>query len=317
MSIRSNAVLAQVTHELTGANDESVQFAISNELTCHFDAGKQTLWTRMTPRNIPCFTARLLHDMERGSQLIESHFASHADNQALGYIVLQSGIPRVFNLGGDFGQFLQLIAAEDRDGLMDYAHMAVNVVHRNYTSHNLPGVTTIALMEGDALGGGFECALSCDIVIAERQVKCGFPEVLFDMFPGMGALSFLARRCPRNIVQKLTRTGRQYTADELHEMGVVDVVAEPGGGVEAAKQLIARRHGQKKGHDAMNAIDRMLYPITLKELSDIVDIWVTSALTLSSRGQEWMRRLHMQQLRAFGGMSAGSGSVLRPVPTSN
>jgi DSF synthase len=48
-------------------------------------------------------------------------------------------------------------------------------------------VTTIALVQGDALGGGFETALSSNVLIAERSAKLGFPEILFNLFPGMGA----------------------------------------------------------------------------------------------------------------------------------
>ena len=54
------------------------------------------------------------------------------------------------------------------------------------SSFNLP-FTTISLVQGDALGGGFEAALCGDIIIAEKQARFGFPEVLFNLFPGMGA----------------------------------------------------------------------------------------------------------------------------------
>jgi DSF synthase len=311
--MRSNAIRAPISRQGIENVDGTIQFDISDELSCQYDLASQALWTRMTPKGIPCFSPTLLHDMERGSQIIESHFSPQNSEQPLAYMVLQSGVPRVFNLGGDFGKFLKFIHSQDKAALTEYARAAINVVYRNYASHNLRGVTTIALLEGDALGGGLECAVSCDVVIAERHVKCGFPEVLFDLFPGMGALSFLSRRCSRRVVQELTRSGRQFSAEELLDMGVIDVVAEPGAGEAAVHQLIKRRQSQVHAHNAMNSVDRMLHPVTLQELYDVVSLWVNAAMTLSSRGQEWMRRLHMQQLKAFGLVSSQSIAVVRSI----
>ena len=56
---------------------------------------------------------------------------------------------------------------------------------------------TIALVQGDALGGGFECALSFDVLIAERSAKMGLPEVLFNLFPGMELTAFSRGRSER------------------------------------------------------------------------------------------------------------------------
>ena len=62
----------------------------------------------------------------------------------------------------------------------------MEAIPRNYPALNLPMVT-IALVQGDALGGGFECALAHDLIIAERSAKLGLPEVLVNLFPGIGA----------------------------------------------------------------------------------------------------------------------------------
>ncbi len=311
--MRSNLLRATTSRGFVEASDGTFEFDVSRALACRYDPETRALWTTMAPSGIPCFSLDLLRDMERASQIVESCFAPPGATESAAYVVLTSSIRNVFNLGGDFGSFLQQIAAHDRVGLTEYARSAINVVYRNYVSHNLRGVTTIALLEGDALGGGLECALSCDVIIAERHVKCGFPEVLFDMFPGMGALSFLSRRCPRSVVQELSRTGRQFTADELHSMGVVDYVVDTGSGVSAVHNLMKRRQGQISGHNAMNAVERMLRPVTLHELYEVVGIWVGVALGLSTRGQEWMRRVYLQQRRAFGLDSHTSGAVVRPI----
>ena len=184
--------------------------------------------------------------------------------------------------------------------LTEYARAAVNVVYRNYVAHDLRGVTTIALLEGDALGGGFECALSCDVVIAERQVKAGFPEVLFNMFPGMGGMSFLARRVGRKVADEIVRTGRQYSALDLLELGVIDDVVETGEGQHAVHKLMRKRENQNAAHVAMNCVDRMIRPLSVQELQDVVKLWVDCAMQLSPRSLEWMQRLYQRQLSIFG-----------------
>ena len=83
-----------------------------------------------------------------------------------------------------------------------------------YTNMDVP-ITTISLIRGNALGAGFEGALSCDYVVVEESVQMGFPEVLFNMFPGMGAYSFLARRIDPVRVERMILSGRIFSANEL------------------------------------------------------------------------------------------------------
>ena len=280
--------------------DGTADFGISSQLSFRYERDRALLTTLWNPRGVPSFNVELLHDLERGSYAIEGYFSGAAARHPLRHILVRSAVQNVFCAGGDLGYFLRLITTQDRARLTEYARAAVDVTYRNYTAHNLSGVTTIALLEGDALGGGFESALSCDIVIAEKHVKAGFPEVLFNMFPGMGGLSFLSRRVGRHTANLLSRTGRLYSAQELLEMGVIDQVVDTGEAPEAAARLIRTRDQQYGAHSAMNSVDRMLNPVTLGELTDVVRLWVDCAMQMTPRSIEWMRRLHQQQLAAFG-----------------
>jgi len=280
--------------------DGTLEIDVSDQFSCKYDRENSALWSTWAPEGIPCFNLELLHDLARGSQVIESHFAGSSDAPPLHYIVLRSAIPQVFNVGGDLGYFQRLISSKDRAGLTEYARTAIDVQYRNYTAHNLKGVTTIALLEGDALGGGFESALSCDVIVAEKQIKAGFPEVLFNMFPGMGGISFVARRVGRRIADELVRTGRMYTAVELHELGLVDHLVDTGSGYDEVQNLMRQREHQRAAHVAMNAVDRMIRPVGLQELHDVVKLWVDCALNLDTRSLEWMQRLFQRQLTIFG-----------------
>lgn len=101
--------------------------------------------------------------------------------------------PGVFNLGGQLALFRKLIDQKDRASLLRYATKCIDVIFPRICRFDSP-LCTITLIQGDALGGGFEAALASDIVIAERHCQMGFPEILFNLFPGMGAYSLVARK---------------------------------------------------------------------------------------------------------------------------
>ena len=286
--------------EVIEHTDGSASLLVSQQLAGHYDRDEQALWIRWSPRGVPSFNPDLLHDLERASNMVEGHFLGFETRRPLRHIVLGSAIPGAFSVGGDLGYFQRLIVAQDRAQLTEYARAAVNVIYNNYVAHNLRGVTTVALLEGDALGGGLECALSCDVVVAERHIKAGFPEILFNLFPGMGGMSFLARRVSRAAAEEMVRTGRQYTALELRELGLVDEVAERGHGRATVLRLMRRREHQAEGHAAISAVDRLIRPVTRQELHEVVRLWVDCALQLSPRGLEWMQRLYQRQLAIFG-----------------
>ena len=124
------------------------------------------------------------------------------------------------------------------------------------------GIVTIGLVQGDALGGGLEAALSCNFIIAERGVKMGLPEVIFNLFPGMGAYSLLSRRLGMAMAERIIFSGRLYSAEEMYELGVVDLVVDPGCGDKAVRDYIA----DPRNHNARQAIFRArqrINPITL------------------------------------------------------
>jgi DSF synthase len=300
MTTKSIATTNRGEGEIIEHSDGSADIAVSGQFSCRYDPRERILWSKWTPRGIPSFNIDLLHDLEHASQLIEGYFSNPISDRPLTTVVLQSGVKGAFNVGGDLGYFQRLISSQNRARLTEYARAAINVQYRNYTAHNLPGVTTVALLEDDALGGGLECALSCDVVIAEKHVKAGFPEVLFSMFPGMGGISFLARRVSRAAANEMVRSGRQYSALELLELGVIDEVVETGQGVDAVRRMCHKRQHQHAAHAAISAVDRLIRPLSIQELHDVVQIWVDCALKLSPRSLEWMHRLYQRQLSIFG-----------------
>jgi DSF synthase len=180
--------------------------------------------------------------------------------------------------------------------LWEYAQLSIDVLYGTYTNMDVP-LTTIAMIRGNALGAGFEGALACDYLVAERNVQLGFPEVLFNMFPGMGAYSFLSRRISPIEVEKMILSGRIYSAEELYEIGVVDFIAENGAGVDAVKKFIYKHEKNSVTRKSLLKIRSRVNPVTLDELLDIGRIWVDAAMSLSSRELKVMERLIKSQDR--------------------
>lgn len=98
----------------------------------------------------------------------------------------------------------------------------------------------IAAVEGFALAGGLEIALTCDLIVAARDVKVGIPEAKRGLFAAGGALLRLPRRVGLGKAMELALTGDPIGAEEAHRQGIVDFLAEPGHALDAALELAER-----------------------------------------------------------------------------
>ena len=170
------------------------------------------------------------------------------------------------------------------------------MLYPNAVAYDQP-LTTISLVQGDALGGGFEAAISSNVVIAERSAKFGLPEVLFNLIPGMGAYSFLMRRASPDVAERIIMTGDLLSAQEMFELKLVDRVVEDGEGEQAVVDFIARHRKRSNAHAAMARIRRCINPVTYEELITITKIWVDAALRLESRDLLLIERLIQAQNR--------------------
>lgn len=275
------------------------------------DAVRRVFWFRFNPQGRPCFSPQLLRDISAVHNAVDARFraAGTSSSQApFRYLVCGSAVPGIFNLGGDLGLFRSLIASGDADALRRYGYEAIGAIHRTHTALNRPMVT-IALVQGDALGGGFEAALAHDLIIAERSAKFGLPEVLFNLFPGMGAYSFLSRRIGRTAAERMILSGRIFSAEELHDMGLVHSVVPDGEGEQAVNDYVDANGRWHNAHFATYKAGRRVEPVTFAELKDVVDDWVEAALRLSETDLRRMARLAgAQDRRIAPGRSTGAAS---------
>lgn len=258
----------------------------------------QALWCYLKPQGRPAFTEDMLSDLHRVQDFIVRLAAGreHDAHTGLRWVVLASRTPGVFNLGGDLALFSEMIRSRDKEGLRHYAHSCVEVGYLNSAGYK-GDVITVGLAQGDALGGGFESLLSCDVLIAERRARFGLPEILFNLFPGMGAHPFLGRRMSPAAAQRIILSGEMYTAEAMHAAGVVDVLVEDGTGELAAREYIRANGPRGNAHAAVYNARRRLNPVTLEDLRDVADIWVDAAMGLTEQDLRRMSHLVAAQDR--------------------
>lgn len=258
-----------------------------------------TLWVSMKsePEAGHHFSLPLLHDLRAVGQALQAG-ASHWDGsgrlETVNYAVMRSAHPDYFSLGGDLRLFRSCIMSGDRNALRNYSRLCLEVMHAWGARAN-PELTTVALVQGRALGGGFEAALAADYLIAEKQSSFGFPEIMFGLFPCTGAMSLLLRRVPVCQAQRMMTSGKVYSALELQQMGLIDEVCAQGDGVAAVERYIARHARQRAARLSVRRAMERMSPLDMAELLHVVDDWVDLALALTPSELRVMDMLiHMQ-----------------------
>lgn len=275
----------------------SYMFDSYSEMTIKYDAELKALWCYFNPTGRPCFTMKALTEAKRFQQTVQQYVFSNRESKVQ-YLILASEVPGIFSLGGDLNLFIELIRRENRVDLLEYAMACIDVCYMNAISVGLP-LTTISLVQGQALGGGFEAALSSNVLIAEKDTTFSFPEVRFNLFPGMGAYTFLSRRTGRHAAQKMMSGGATYSAQDLHEIDVVDILVDQGKGHEEVTKFIKKHRKSSNGLAAIEEVHRYHQPIEYSDLSRVAEIWVETAMRLSSRDLQLMEKLVSAQDRCI------------------
>src|SRR3954465_1524261 len=295
-----------------------MQYGNTNgQFDTEYEPCSATVWGYMNPKGNPCFSLSLLKDIREHDAALETNGGvvdAEGQSYPVRYYVGASRSKRAYNLGGDLALFMLLIKTGDRVALARYAEKCIDNLYGRITHYGSQTLTTIALVQGDALGGGFECALTSDVIVAEESAQMGLPEILFNLFPGMGACSLLARRIGLRAAEELILSGKLLSAAELHKMGVVDVLATDGQGETAVRNWIAKNAKRRNGSRALSGARQFIHPVTREELDGIVGLWVDAALRLNDRDLRMMNRLVRAQMRRMeSGSTAESALLAEPL----
>ncbi|CAN2532834.1 Fatty+acid+oxidation+complex+subunit+alpha [Methylocapsa aurea] len=213
------------------------------------------------------------------------------------YFAAGSNKDTVFALGGDLAMFVDIIKQQKRDFLTRYAHVCIDVMYGLRTAFSLP-IVTLSAVHGQCLGGGFEGVLVTDFLIAEETAKFGVPEVAFNTFPGMGAVTLLTQRVGSAMTETIISSGAVYSGLEMHQRGIVDVLAASGH-IRAAADAWMAEGGEERWLRRRTLADarRSCFPVSHEELLQIVDLWVDCCFSVTDQDLRHMSRLVAAQKR--------------------
>jgi len=265
----------------------------ASQVETSFDSDRGIYWAFMRPAPRPCFNPQLLRELNEFIRTVKDGLNQ---SSAIHYGVLASGTPGVFNLGGDLSLFRGFIHEQDRSALLAYGKSCIENLFAWHRNCDGP-MTSIALVQGEALGGGFEAALSATTLIAEESSRFGFPEILFNLFPGMGAFSFLSRKVGRRAAEEMIISGTIYSARQLYDLGVIDVLTPDGTGQAAVHSFVSKHSKSMGGRQAFERARNAVTPVSEDELLRVVEIWADTALKLNERDLKVMDRLIRAQSR--------------------
>jgi DSF synthase len=264
------------------------------------------LRVRMNVRPIQCYSLSVMAELQRAFDDISSNPG------LVRHYVMSSDVPGIFNFGGDLALFVLLVRARDLESLKLYGRRCVDLVWWGEQAAQRDIRTTV-LAQGDTLGGGLESVLPFQNIIFERSAQAGFPEVLFNLFPGMGAWHFTIRRAGFAVANEMILSGKLYGADELQRRGLVDFVVPDGDGEDAIEVVVRSIDQRQRGMLAALRARGMASPVTYDSLIETVDHWAETALSLTDRDLRLMERLARAQMKKNGGGKEGAVEEIKRI----
>ena len=206
-----------------------------------------------------------LEEFEKFAAALESMQAeAHA-------LILYSEMKPGFCAGADLRELYQrsqaMEKAEAAKGVRDFLER----IHRVLNQIDAAPLTTIAAVHGVTFGGGFELALACDLIIADKMARFCFPELRLGLIPGFGGIPRLKRDLGNAVVRDLLLTGRSINATKAQQIGLVSQVVGEGEALRAARVTAAQLGKFDRATAA--AAKKFIKPIPREELLREIDIF--------------------------------------------
>jgi DSF synthase len=290
---------------ISPGNPETFPNWAFRHLEIEYDAPTQSVWMNYKSDAPHFYTLPMLMEAIEFAQSLRLLFESDCyERYPIRYFVMASKKTTVFSLGGDLATFSAAIRKRARDDLRRYAYACIDVMYGLTTGFDLP-IVTLSAVRGQCLGGGFEGALATHFLIAEEGSKLGVPEIGFNTFPGMGAVSFLNRRVAAVRAEQIITNGAVHSARELHALDLVDVVA-PDGDLRETTLDWMRDGGDEhwRRRWVLTQHRKRCFPLPREELVKIVEQWVDCSFSISEHDLRYMERLVAAQQRLASNRSA-------------
>jgi enoyl-CoA hydratase/carnithine racemase len=186
-------------------------------------------------------------------------------------LILYSKLKSGFCAGADLRELYQWIQQYGQAEVTRHAREYLERIHLVMNTIDTSPLTTIAAVHGVTFGGGFELALTCDLIIADKMARFCFPELRLGLIPGYGGIPRLKRDLGNAVVRDLLLTGRSFNTTKAQQVGLVSQVAAEGEALRAARATAAQM--AKFDRSTAAAAKRFIKPIPLDELAKEIDIF--------------------------------------------
>ena len=186
-------------------------------------------------------------------------------------LVIYSTLKPGFSAGADLRELYHRTQQLERAEAVKSVRNQVERAHRVLNTIDASPLTTIAAVHGVVFGGGFELALACDLIIADKTARFCFPELRLGLIPGWGGIPRLKRDLGNAVVRDLLLTGRSFNATRLQQAGLVSQLVAEGEALRAARSTAAQL-GKFDRRTAV-AAKNFIKPIPYEELREEIDIF--------------------------------------------
>ena len=186
-------------------------------------------------------------------------------------LIIHSEIKSGFCAGADLRELYERSQAMEKSAAARGVRDFLERIHRVLNRIDTVPLTTIAAVHGVTFGGGFELALVCDLIIADKMARFCFPELRLGLIPGFGGIPRLKRDLGNAVVRDLLLTGRSFNATKAQQIGLVSQVVSEGEALRAARATAA----QIGKFDRQTAVvaKQFIKPVPHDELRREIDVF--------------------------------------------
>ncbi len=184
-------------------------------------------------------------------------------------LIFYSTIKAGFSAGADLRELYQRSQGVETSDAVRQVRAFLERIHHVMNRLDAAPMATVAAVHGVTFGGGFELALACDIIIADRMARFCFPELRLGLIPGFGGIPRLKRDLGNAVVRDLLLTGRSFNVMKAQQIGLVSQIAAEGEALRVARATAS----QIAKFDRRTAIaaKQFIKPIPYEELKREID----------------------------------------------
>jgi len=214
--------------------------------------------------------------------------------------IITSARPGGFSVGGDLKELYNNAVKLPPRKRVAGLRMFIQRIHRVANAIDAAPFITLAAVHGLCMGGGLELAVLCDLIVADKMARFGFPELRLGFIPGFGGIPRLRRDVGNGFIRDLLFTGRTVKAEAAHQAGLISHLAGEGYALEVARSMAQQI--TKFDPEARVAAKKFIKPIPYQELREEVELFC----------KLFNRPVVMESLRRF----VESGDPMKHLPVS-